>query len=221
MLTSLLEAEAAACKVLVTECEVCDVLKQVSLNNSPGLDDFPYEVYLKMSHMFVPILMNVFNHWFAQGAIPGSITKGVITLLKKGEKHVWEELDDYRPITLLNIERKILAQILANCLRIVVRDLIRPEQNYTVKGRSIQNNLDLFCKIIEGIEDDTDAVLISFDQSKAFNWVDHRFLAVVLETTGFKLEFRRWINMLYHNPRAVVQVNGKHSGSFLIEQLFQ
>ena len=54
-------------------------MKQVGLNKSPGLDGLPYEVYLRMSHMFAPILTNGFNHWFAQGAIPGSITKGVIT----------------------------------------------------------------------------------------------------------------------------------------------
>ncbi len=59
-------------------------LKQVGLNKSPGLDGLPYEVNLRMSHMFVPILTDMFNHWFAQGAIPGSVTKGVITLLKKG-----------------------------------------------------------------------------------------------------------------------------------------
>ena len=50
------EVEAASCKGLVTECEVCDVLKQVGLNKSPGLDGLPYKVYLRMSHMFVPIL---------------------------------------------------------------------------------------------------------------------------------------------------------------------
>ena len=44
----------------------------------------------------------MFNHWFVQGAIPGSITKSVITLLKKGGRHVWEDLNNYRPITLLN-----------------------------------------------------------------------------------------------------------------------
>ena len=74
--------EAACCKGLITECEVCDVLKQVSLNKSPGLDGLLYEMYFRMSHMFVPILTDVFNDWFAQGAIPGSITKCMITLLK-------------------------------------------------------------------------------------------------------------------------------------------
>ena len=82
------EAEAASCEGVVTECEVRDALKQVGLNKSPGLDGLPYKVYLRMSHMFVPILTDVFNHWFAQGAIPGSITKGVITLLKKEGRHV-------------------------------------------------------------------------------------------------------------------------------------
>ena len=53
---------------MVTECEVRDALKQVSLNESPGLDGLPYEVYLRMSHMFVPILTDMFNHCFAQGA---------------------------------------------------------------------------------------------------------------------------------------------------------
>ena len=112
---------------VVTECEVHDALKQVGLNKSAGRDGLPYEVYLRLSHMFVPILTDMFNHWFAQGAIPGSVTKGVITLLKKGGKHVWEGLDDCRPITLFNIELKILARVLANRLQVVISDLIGPE----------------------------------------------------------------------------------------------
>ena len=61
-------------------------------------------------------------------------------------------------------------------------------------------------------------MLISLDQSKAFDRVDRRFLASVLETAGFKPEFRRWISMMYHNPQAVVQVNGKRSGVIAIER---
>ena len=159
-------AEAASCEGVVTECEVRDALKQVGLNKSPGLDGLPYEVYLRMSHMFVPILTDMFNHWFAQGAIPGSVTKGVITLLKKGGRHVWEGLDDYRPITLLNTELKILARVLANRLQLVISDLIGSEQTFAVKGRSIQDNLHLIREVLEGIEDDTEAALISLDQSK-------------------------------------------------------
>ena len=199
---------------MVTECENRDALKQIGLNKSPGLDGLPYEVYLRMSHMFVPILTDMFNHWFAQGAIPGSVTKGVITLLKKGGRHVWEGLDDYRPITLLNTELKILARVLANRLQLVISDLIGPEQTFAVKGISIQDNLHLIREVLEGIKDDTESALISLDQSKAFDWVDHRFL----ETAGFQPEFCRWISMMYHNPQAVVQVNGRRSGVIAIER---
>ena len=131
-------AEAASCEDVVTECEDRDALKLVGLNKSPALDGLPYEVYLRMSHIFVPILTDMFNHWFAQRAIPGSVTKGGITLLKKGGKHVWEGLDDFRPITQHNTE--ILARVLVNRLQLVISDLIGPEQTYAVKGRSIQDS---------------------------------------------------------------------------------
>ena len=54
--------------------------------------------------MVVSILTDVFNYSFAQGAIP---TKGVITLLKKERNLIWEDLEDYRLITLLKGEFKI------------------------------------------------------------------------------------------------------------------
>ena len=79
---------------------------------------------------------------------------------------------------------------------------------YAMNGILIQDNLYLICKILEGIKDGTKAALINLDQSKALDRVD-QFLASVLETAGFKLEFRRWISMMYHHPQTVVQVNEK------------
>ena len=55
------EAEATGCEGLVTECKVHDVLQQVGFNESPGLNGLPNEVYLRMSHMFFPILTDMFN----------------------------------------------------------------------------------------------------------------------------------------------------------------
>ena len=64
-------------------------------------------------------------------------------------------------------------------------------------------------------------MLINLDLPKAFNSVDHQFLAAVLETAGFESEFRKWISILYHNLQAVVQVNGKRSKAFVIESSVQ
>ena len=100
-------------------------------------------------HTFVSILTDMFNYWYAQGAIPGSTTKG--------GKHVLEDLDDYRPITLPNTKLKILARVLANRFQLVISNLIGPEQNYAGKGRSIQDSLHLVRVILEGLKDDTEA----------------------------------------------------------------
>ena len=150
------EAEAASCEGLLAECEVRHTLKQVSLNKSPGLDGLPNELYLKMSHSFVPIFTDMFNYWFAQRANPDCVTKDMITLLKKDGRHVWVDLDDYKPIILLNTE-------LANRLQLVICDLIGPEQNYAITGRSIQNNLHLVREVLRGLKYDTKATLINLD----------------------------------------------------------
>ena len=142
----------------------------------------------------------------------------MVTLLKKGGKHVLEELDDYRPITLLNPELKILVRVLANRLQVVISDLIGPEQTYAVKRRSTQDNLHLIREVLEGMEDGTETALINLHQSKAFDRVNHRFLASVLETAEFKPEIRKWISIIYHNPQAVVQVNGRLSRAFAIKR---
>ena len=98
----------------------------------------------------------------------------------------------------------ILVRVLTSRFQLVKSDSIGPAQNYAVKGRSIQDNLHLVRQILEGMEDNTEPALINLDQSKAFDRVDHRFLAAVLKTAGFEPEFRNWITVLYHNPQAVV-----------------
>ena len=111
-----------------------------------------------------------------------------------------------------------MGRVLANRLQLVISDLNGLELTYAVKGRSIQDNLHLILEIIEWLEDGTEAALINLDQSKAFGRVDHRFLASVSKTVGFKLEFSGWISMTYHNPQAVVQVNERRSRAFVIER---
>ena len=104
-----------------------------------------------------------------------STRKKPITLLEKSGWHVWKDLDDYRFITLLNTELQILARALTNRLQLVISNLIGPEQNYAVMGRSIQHNLHLVREVIEGLQDNTKTALVYLDQSKAFDRADHLF----------------------------------------------
>ncbi|CAE1178594.1 unnamed protein product [Acanthosepion pharaonis] len=190
-------AEAARCEGPITESEIWDALKQVGLDKSPGLDGLPYEVYLRLSPIFVPLLQLIYNHWMRQGSLPRRFTRGVIKLLRK-DKNGGDGLGNFRPLTMLNTDLKILAKILANRLQLVLSRLIGPEQTCAVKGRTIQDNLHMVRLILEQV--DSEAALINLDQSKAFDRVDHRFLEAVLSAAGFGADFRSWIRLLYASP---------------------
>ena len=79
------EAKAASCEGLVTEYEVRDVLKKVGLNKSPGLNGFPYEVYLRMSHMFVPILTDIFNQSQCRVLFAGCVKGKAVVVSRRSD----------------------------------------------------------------------------------------------------------------------------------------
>ena len=107
---------AASYERIVRYCEEHDALKQAGFNKSRGLDSWPSEKYLKLSHKFEHILTDVFNHWFAQGAIFGHIIKDVISLLKKDSR-----VEDLGVLM-------IFARIFVNCKWIVTGNRIDTEQ---------------------------------------------------------------------------------------------
>ena len=110
--------------------------------------------------MFVPLLATIYNNWMRQGTIPRRFTRGIVKLLRKN-KHGGDGISNFRPLTMLNTDLKILAKILANCLQTVLHSLICPEQTCAVKGRTIQDSLHLVRTIVEKV--DGNATLINLD----------------------------------------------------------
>ncbi len=92
--------EAAGCEGLIKEEEIRVALKSVGLDKSPGIDGLPYEVYLRLSHMFVPLLATIYNNWMRQGTIPRRFTRGIVKLLRKN-KHGGDGISKFRPLTML------------------------------------------------------------------------------------------------------------------------
>ena len=61
--------------------------------------------------------------------------KGVLTLLHKGGER--EDIKNWKPLTLLNCDYKIISKLLAERLKNVLTKLIHPDQKGFVKGRNI------------------------------------------------------------------------------------
>ena len=113
---------------------------------SPGSDGLPREFYQTFWSVLGPDLREVFDAAFQNGMLSPSQSTGVITLLPKSG----DPLDpgNKRPITLLNVDYKILAKTMCNRLATVMPDLVGPLQTCAVRGHSIQQNLWLLRDLI-------------------------------------------------------------------------
>jgi len=132
----------------------------------------------------------------------------MITLIykKKGKRN---NISNYRPISLLNVDYKILARIMANRLKVVLPNIISPNQTCCILGRDIADTTASLRDIIELIEkDNLEGYLIKIDQEKAFDRVDHTYLFHILDKFGFGPQFIQWIKIVYTNIRSTLKVSG-------------
>lgn len=113
---------------------------------------------------------------------------GVLSILFKN-KGSRLRLENYRPISLLNTDYKILAKILANRLKKVIGSIVAPTQAYSIPGRDIGDIISTIRDVVFYMKKEG-GILLSLDLNKAFDRVEHRFLAKALETFGFGGRFR-------------------------------
>ncbi|CAM4579648.1 unnamed protein product [Lepidochelys kempii] len=87
-------------------------------------------------------------------------------------------------------------------------DVIHPDQTYTVPGRSIFDNLFLVQDLLElGRRDGLLFALLSLDQEKAFDRVDHGYLLSTLQAFGFRPQFVSFLRVLYASTECLVRLN--------------
>jgi hypothetical protein len=145
--------------------------------------------------IFAKDLVDVFNESLASGLMPTSCRRAVITLLPK--KGNLQDIKNWRPVSLLCVDYKLLSKLFASRPG-VDKHLVHRDQTYCVPGRSMVDNVHL----IRDVWDISGSLgystgLISLDQEKAFDRVEHKFLWKVMEKFGFSAGFITKIKVLY------------------------
>ena len=134
--------EQALCEGLITETEALNALKDFSANKTPGTDGLSVEFLNYFWSELKNSIVDSFNHAFHNGSLSISQRRGIITLIPKKNKDK-TILENLRPISLLNVDYKILTKVLAKRLEKVLPNLINADQTGYVKGRYIGKNIRL------------------------------------------------------------------------------
>ena len=197
----------------VMEQEVFNAINKLKIGKAPGLDSLTADFYKKFAVMLALVLVDVFNEAFQNQQLPPSLSLAVIVLLyKKGLK---QDAGNYRPILLTNVDYKILAYILTECLKPVLKDVIHPSQTAYLPGKFIGTNI---CKVQDAIDFAQDAekewVILFLDFHKAFDSVSHLFLMTMLRMMGFPPDYIAWILVLYSGASSMIRNNGWLSSKF-------
>jgi hypothetical protein len=115
----------------------------------------------------------------------------MLTLLHKGGDR--DNIRNWRPITLLNSDYKIISKLLANR----INKIIHTDQKGFVAGRNISEN-----------NEDEEGVIIFVDQQKAFDRMEWGWLNYDMECFNFGLKFREWVYMLFKKGKTCIKTNG-------------
>ena len=211
------DKEALSCEGDVTEKECVEALSRMKNNKSPGSDGLTVEFYKCFWSKIKDMLMNSLNEGHRKQQLSPSQNMAVLALLfKKGNRN---SIHNWRPISILNVDYKILAQVLSKRLKNVITSIVSSDQSGFIKERSSAENVRLVQDLIDYYQGVKDPGIIMFlDFEKAYDNVSHNFLFYLLKKLHFGNSFIQWIKSMYKNAKGRVINHGWISESFQIER---
>lgn len=182
-------------------------LKEMKRGKTPGLDGLPAEYYKVFWEMIGVYVHEVCIAVLKEGRLPKCMSESLIVLLyKKGEKR---DLKNWRPISLLNVDYKLIAKVIANRMRGVIDKMVGEEQVCAVPGRMISESLVCLRDMLWDCKERKQrAAVLTVDFEKAYDRVAHGFMFKVLERMGVPERMIGWVKCLYTDIESKIQVNG-------------
>ena len=212
------EENKISCEGTITLPEIEKVIKTFKLNKTPGNDGLPVEFYVKFwKNLNIP-MKNSFNYAYDNGSLSNSQRQAVITLLEKSGKSRLL-IKNWRPISLLNCDYKILSKCIAERLKKVIPTIIHPNQTGFVKGRNMSDAIRTLLDILDDtVSRHLSGMLMTIDFEKAFDSVNWKFLMKALKSFNFGESVIKWVQLFYNDISSCVMNKNVTSTYFNISR---
>ena len=207
---------------LFTYEELLAALKRTNGGKAPGPDGIPYEFY-KAFPLLLHLLVKVALASHSGDGVPSSMLLGLISLVPKGDINTSLDFQTYfkqfRPITLLDCDSKIILLAFAMRLSTALPDIIGPEQSAFLPNRSI---MDIIITVLDAQSYaemvDSVGVLLGLDWAGAYDVLARAFLYDTCEFAGFGPRALALIKAFHTGTEASVILNGYVSRLFPIKR---
>ena len=152
-------------------------------------------------------------HEFHRDSLPiHNLNFGTIILLPKGNEA--KQIQQYRPIYLLNVRFKIFTKVVTNQIALVAQKVIRPSQMAFLLGRNIMEGAVVLYETMHEIHRKTlNGSIFKIQFEKAYEKVKWDFNKP-LRTKGFSHTWCSWIKTFIHEGFIGIKVNDQVSPYF-------
>lgn len=196
--------------------EILTALKQMKPGKSPGPDGLTVSYYKSFPGTLVPHLTKAFNNLSPTSNTMRDILEAHVTLIPKQGKDP-SLVSNYCPISLLNVDLKLYAKVLANRILPLLPKLISLDQVGFVPGREARDNTIKALNIHHWLsKTSTKGFFLSLDEEKAFDRVAWDYMEATLRVMGFPSHLLQMILALYSAPTAKLRINGRLSNAFSV-----